>query len=191
MFNTNDIYNEAVKDAIINEEDKVANSTSFYKLLFLVIILFGLLYGGVYYYNNTLSVDKSLVIENQEALVEGSVNSDEEYMDALSLIDNELSKDESTAPTLSTTQKELTLAMNDLIMDETKKSSSYVKELENEINGEASKQRTIVIKKGDTLRSISNKFYGNSMAYKRIVASNDALKNDTTIYEGQTIILPY
>ncbi len=47
------------------------------------------------------------------------------------------------------------------------------------------------MKKGDTLESISKKFYGNLMRYKEIMASNSNLLNDSSvIYEGQEITLP-
>lgn len=191
MFNTNDIYNEAVKDAIINEEEKRTKSLSFYKLFFLLIISFGLI-GGAAYYFKILSVDKSLIIQNQDIVGQKAVATDKDYIHALSSIENELMQSESTLLASTKTQKDLSEAINDLVMDNTKEKSSYIKELENEVAGEAEvRERTIIVKKGDTLRSISNKFYGNSMDYKRIIASNDVLKNDTTIYEGQMIILPY
>ncbi|HIP52164.1 MAG TPA: LysM peptidoglycan-binding domain-containing protein [Campylobacterales bacterium] len=50
--------------------------------------------------------------------------------------------------------------------------------------------RVIVVKKGDTLQGISNKFYGDAMKYKRIIASNASLISNDTIYVGQTIVLP-
>ena len=73
----------------------------------------------------------------------------------------------------------LRLAMNEL-MDDSVSTEKVTKET-----------RVVVVKKGDTLQGISNKFYGDAMNYKRIVASNDSLRTSDTIYEGQTILLPY
>jgi hypothetical protein len=73
----------------------------------------------------------------------------------------------------------LSLAMSEL-MDDT------------EITEEVSKDaRVVIVKKGDTLRGISDKFYGDALNYKRIIASNDSLNANDTIYVGQTILLPY
>ena len=50
----------------------------------------------------------------------------------------------------------------------------------------SSKTHTVV--KGDTLRKIAKKYYGNSSEYKTIVAKNK-IKNPNLIYPGQVFIL--
>jgi len=80
----------------------------------------------------------------------------------------------------------LSLAMSELMDD---------KETDVEVNSiglnDSKDTRVVVVKKGDTLQGISNKFYGDAMNYKRIIASNDSLLSNDTIYVGQTILLPY
>jgi nucleoid-associated protein YgaU len=51
--------------------------------------------------------------------------------------------------------------------------------------------RVITIKKGDTLASISKRFYGNSMEFKRIIRANRDIKRASTrLRVGQKIIIP-
>ncbi len=89
-------------------------------------------------------------------------------------------------------QMSLSEAMSELVDETIADNSNYTKELQKEVITESkSKGRVIVVKKGDTLESISQKFYGNPMKYKEIMASNShLLNNSNVIYEGQKITLP-
>ena len=89
-------------------------------------------------------------------------------------------------------QMNLSEAMSDLVDEAIADNSNYTNDLKKEIITESkSKGRIVVVKKGDTLESISKKFYGNPMKYKAIMASNsNLLDNSNVIYEGQEITLP-
>ena len=51
--------------------------------------------------------------------------------------------------------------------------------------------RIVTIKKGDTLASISKRFYGNPMKFKRIIRANRDIKSASTqLHLGQKIIVP-
>ncbi len=51
--------------------------------------------------------------------------------------------------------------------------------------------KVIVVKKGDTLASISERFYGNPMEFKRIIRANRDLKRGSThLHLGQKLIIP-
>jgi len=51
--------------------------------------------------------------------------------------------------------------------------------------------RVITVKRGDTLASISKRFYGNSMEFKRIIRANHDIKRASTqLRLGQKIIVP-
>jgi len=53
------------------------------------------------------------------------------------------------------------------------------------------KYRVITVKKGDTLASISEKFYGNPMEFNRIIRANRDLKRGSThLHLGQKLIIP-
>ena len=51
--------------------------------------------------------------------------------------------------------------------------------------------RFIIVKDGDTLAKISQKFYGSTMEYQKIVEANYRLQKSTTLYIGQQINIPY
>ena len=66
-----------------------------------------------------------------------------------------------------------------------------VQQLTKEITGKES-DRVIVVKKGDTLASLSVKYYGNATQYNKIIANNAGLISENSIiYAGQKIKLPY
>jgi len=53
------------------------------------------------------------------------------------------------------------------------------------------KSQTITVKAGDTLASISERFYGNPMYYKKIIQANRSLsKKHTTLQLGQKLTIP-
>lgn len=181
MFNTDEIYNEAVKNSSIHYEDNTKQEKSGFLLKLIIAVLISLLgYLGFAYYSK-ISVDETLVVQ-PEQIVQAQNASEVDYMKALASMENELD--------------------NETVVDENEAldTASYISKLQKEIGveGETEKEdtskesRTIVVKKGDTLQSIANRYYGNTQEYKRIIASNTALTNSNNIiYEGQTIILPY
>jgi LysM repeat protein len=196
MFNTDDIYNEAVKNSSIHYEDNIKkeNSALFFKFTIFSLILVVAYFGFDHY--SKLAVDKRLIVEN-EHLVESKNSSELDYIKALESIENELEVNEVEA----SQHKDLTLALDNIMNEsDVSSTSSYISKLHKEIGvkseskqkSESNGHRTIVVKKGDTLRSIANKYYGNTQEYTRIIASNRALsKSNSMIYEGQKIILPY
>lgn len=53
------------------------------------------------------------------------------------------------------------------------------------------KPRITIVKEGDTLASIAEKFYGNPMDFKRIIRANPSIKNQhTNLHLGDKIIVP-
>lgn len=223
MFDTNDVYNDAVRGSTMYEDQNNNSEKSLLgSTIVATLVLVGIAYVGFNYYNVTNTFDKALVAKNEfvaeiqsksEILVEPKLelsseisNSEAEYLSALREIESELTEEREDVNLDTTTQMDLSLAMNDL-MNDTGFASNYTKELQKEIGVELDKpiesvsvvvekkttrdSRTVIVKKGDTLQGISNKFYGDAMNYKRIIASNDSLHSSDTIYEGQTIILPY
>ncbi len=67
--------------------------------------------------------------------------------------------------------------------------SGYTKAISKEINGE--NEKVVVVKAGDTLASLAEKFYGNSMAFDKIIANNPELDNGSNIIRvGQELKIP-
>ena len=53
------------------------------------------------------------------------------------------------------------------------------------------KTRVITVRKGDTLASIANKFYGNPMEFKRIIRANRSIRSSSTmLHLGQKVVVP-
>ena len=54
------------------------------------------------------------------------------------------------------------------------------------------KARIVTIRKGDTLASLAEKFYGNAMDFKHIIYANSSIKNSKSrLYLGRKIKIPY
>ena len=219
MLSTNDVFNEAVKESTlhINANGHLNRSLMGSKVLSL-LLLTGIAYVGLNFYTKTMKSEslllkKEIVAEVQEEpKLIASVNikknsSEKEYLDALQSIESELIAERETVDLDVEKQMNLGAEMSNLINDSTlADNTTYTKELKKEIGSEVEKveiptavaqssikekTRKIIVKKGDTLQGLSNEFYGDPMNYKRIIASNDSLNIDETIYEGQTILLPY
>lgn len=202
MFNTDDVYEEAVRHSRLHAEDEVkSNHFKVGSALTAMLLITGISYVVFKVYesettsNNLSLIDKDLIvqIETQKevsTLVNKVDSSEAEYLNALRNIESELIQERGSVNFDKNGHKDLSLAMNNLTSDRRlDENSVYTKELKKEIA--VKEERKIIVKKGDTLRSISSKFYGDEMNYKRIIASNTSLMDNDTIYVGQTIHLPY
>lgn len=158
-------------------------------------------------------VSKKIVAEvkvkSEPVEVATVLDSEDEYLNALKGIEHELTQEREVATLDTEVQLELASAMGNLLDDDVvSKNSSYMDKLQKEIKVEVKKDiettavianneskekvlRKVIVKKGDTLQGLSDKFYGDAMNYKRIIAINDNLNSNEIIYEGQTILLPY
>lgn len=51
--------------------------------------------------------------------------------------------------------------------------------------------RTYTVQRGDTLRAVAQRFYGDEMAWRRIYEANrDKIENPDLIYPGQEFVIP-
>ena len=266
MFDTNDVFNDAVRGSTLHVDDNSSVESSIGSKVVAMLLLTGITYVGFNYYASMSNVDKTLVVKNElvaeiqvesESLVETKLetmaqlsNSEANYLSALREIESELTEEREYVNLDTSKQLNLSSAMTDILEDEVvSKNTNYTNALRKEIGVEVNKveksfsssvmsefddtmvttnlnedkelnglsltiselmddketdvevntlrlneskdTRTVVVKKGDTLQGISNKFYGDAMNYKRIIASNDSLISNDTIYVGQTILLPY
>jgi len=155
-----------------------------------------------------IQVESETLVESKLEVVAKVSNSEADYLSALREIESELTEERENVNLDTTEQMSLSSAMNNLMEDKVlADNTEYTQKLQKEIGIELNEiadsasiiadnemikdSRTVVVKKGDTLQGISNKFYGDAMKYKRIIASNDSLISNDTIYVGQTILLPY
>lgn len=203
MFNTNDAYADAVKGSRLHlqEVEEETEESGIFSKLVLIVLLFAIGYFGFRYYTENIAMDDSLIIQsglltNEEdtMIVKSNTDSTSDYISALIELESELSEDEPKVTLSAAEQLNLSSAIGDIVNDTSaQENSQYTEKLRKELGIESStNKRTVVIQKGDTLQSISNRFYGNTTSYDRIIASNDALSSkDSKIYEGQVITLPY
>ena len=217
MFDTNDVFNDAVRGSTLYADDKNSVESGIGSKVVAMLLLTSVAVVGLNFYSPISPVDNTLVVKNElvaeiqsksELLVVAKVSDSEEaYLSALKEIETELTEERESINLETKEQSDLSSAMSNL-MDDTllADTSNYTNELRKEIGIELSESvdnsivvdistkeesRTVIVKKGDTLRGLSNKFYGDELNYKRIIASNTSLNSNDIIYEGQTIILPY
>jgi len=188
MFTQQDEYAEATAQASINTYDE--EKTSNYKLgvfnLFLLTTIGVMGYVSLDTLNGTPDFLKkiSIIAEKKEVLIS---TSDKDLLNILNDLDVDSVEDE----IIENDNAKMSMAMENLISSSAMTDNSlYTKALSQEIN--PLKIRVITVKKGDTLASLSEKYYGNSMAYSRIITANKSLnKKSSTIYVGQTLNLPF
>jgi len=212
MFGTEDEYEKAISGATIHAYDNENRVTRIIGNFLFVSMFAATAYYGFKYYEPTFT--KAIEKNNLVAAVSmprptavlgvsytPKVNDD--YLIALNnmevdilvddkkVVENEVKERKVELDT--TEQASLSSAMS-LIMEDAMQNdeSIYTQELNKEIKGEEKKNRVVVVKQGDTLASLSAKYYGDAMKYNKILASNaGSIRNDSRIYVGQKIKLPY
>jgi len=189
MFNNKDEYAAATEKASINQYGK--GNRRGYKLgifnLFLLTTIgvmgyvsFDSLKDESTFLNGItiLNTSKSIKVENMNS------TSDSELFDILSDVDITSVEEKKDLQSLSS-------AINTVVSDSTLNDNSlYTQALSRELDKDG--VRTIVVQKGDTLASLSIKYYGNALAYDKIISNNRMLSSKShTIFPGQELNLPY
>ena len=191
MFNYEDEYEKATQDAMVNKHEIIKTING--KALFLNMILLGAFagigYWGVTYLKNEtqfLSSTKVMGVSYTiDDVVENESLSDTEYLKQLSNISNE-EVEEANRVNISD-------ALSSIVNTSMKDNSLYTQALSSEIESiERENNRVVLVKKGDTLASLAEKYYGNSMKFNRIIESNKHLNKDSKIIQiGQKLNIPY
>ena len=184
MFQHDDEYLQATKKAGIYtyEKDKINHT----KLIGFNLLL-GTLLGGILYIGFSSKIWNTSLFRENKVTQNIDLLSYLNHVEVDTLVD--LEKEES--------QFKLAMAMSKLVSDDTRRDSSYIAELSKELNNvpyrvQKDKNRIITVRKGDTLATLSKKYYGNSMKFEKILASNPQINRESdTIYIGQTLTLPY
>ncbi len=196
MYNSDEEYLKATKDALVNTYVEPSEKRGLWlftnMLLLLALVVVGFLYftKGNNYLSENLFGKKKGVLGVSHRSTESDY-SDEELMVILNTTDNETA----VAHSQRDQQAELSNGINQLVTETSMRSkSSYEvalsKELEDKNKGV--KGRIILVKKGDTLSSLAEKYYGNSMAFDKIIEYNKNItKQSPTLYVGEKIIIPY
>ena len=194
MFdNREDEYLKATQDAQVNIH---TNKNTFGGLviiwnLFLLASLVSVGYLGFNYLKSETTIFNDDTFPNQTAVMGVSdTKSDSEYLKMLNSIEVEMNTNEVNKKELS-----LSSAIDDVINTSTIRDDSlYTQAISKEIDSSVyhKNSRVILVEEGDTLGSISEKFYGNSMEFDKIIEANEKLnKNSQVIHVGQKLNIPY
>lgn len=191
MFNQEDDYLNATKDAQIYTS--VAMKSNNKKLIILNFVLLAVLGYLAFNYlekgNNLFSsLETELLPVSEQAVlgvsevVDTSVLSDDKLIQILRVTEVDLLEEEF--------HNSMKILMNEPSIQS---KSSYTEAISRELDDKSGfRGRITVVKKGDTLSSIAEKYYGNSMMFSKIIQSNQSIKNDETILKaGQIINIPY
>ncbi|RUM68191.1 MAG: hypothetical protein DSZ07_07260 [Sulfurovum sp.] len=163
MFNHKDEYAQATENASINQHGKKKYIEG-YNLSILNLLFLTTI--GVMGYVSFDSLKYKLNFNNSIEIEKSSIIERQKDLDSLSLAINDI---------VSKTK------LND--------SSLYTQALSRELDKNSI--RTIIVQKGDTLASLSLKYYGDELAYDKIISNNKSLSSKShTIFPGQKLILP-
>ena len=195
MYNGEEEYLRATRDAQVNTIDRKEKRALLFfinMLLFLALAIIGFLYftQGKNYLSENLFGGKTAVLGATHRSTDSDY-SDEELMVMLNNPDGKTALENSALKE----QAELSNEMNQVMMELSNKSkSSYESAISEELDDHSKdvKGRVVVVKKGDTLSSLAEKYYGNSMAFRPIIESNKEITEQShTLYIGQKINIPY
>ena len=198
MFGTEDEYNRAVRGASIHAlEEEESSFASIIKSVVVAGVVASSAYFGFNYYTSITKDKSELLAEissNPTAVMGATHSAEDDYILALNNMEVEpLVEVENSSVT---SQESLREAISSIVEDSVVEADSeYTQELIKEIEDESAvkaKSRVVIVQKGDTLASLSKKYYGDEMKYEKIIASNsDIIDNDGKIYAGEKIYLPY
>jgi len=182
MFDTNDEYAAATQEAMVNTYN--TKSTSKILLLLWNLFLFSTLM-VVGYFSFDYLKNETTFFKKTSVMGVSYTKSDSEYLQML---------DTMNVDTVEESNMDLGSAMESVINDSTLRDNSlYTQALSKEIDGRFHQNsRIILVKEGDTLASLSEKYYGNSMGFEKIIEANHKLnKESKIIYVGQKLNVPY
>jgi len=186
MFDNDKEYLKATQHAQVNTYidvmDRKNNFLLFIWNLLLFITLIVLLYLGYNYVNK-----EGMFSKNTTVMGISHTKSDNEYIEMLSQMDvDDISGIKDNV--------ELNHALESVVNGSTVKDNSlYTQAISSEIDDKYHPNSFVVlVQKGDTLASISEKYYGDSLAFEKIIEANDNLnKESKVIYVGQKLNIPY
>lgn len=182
MFDYDEEYKKATESAMVNTCNDI-NEFNWNALFSNILLLSAFI--GIGYFSFTYVKQETNFFQKTSVMGVSHTVSDNEYEQQVNTIyDKEVNGNKTN----------INDALSDIVNTSTsREESQYTQAISKEIDTKHQQEsRTIVIKEGDTLASISKKYYGNSMAFNKIIESNRELSNDShMIYIGQKLNLPY
>jgi hypothetical protein len=195
MFDSENEYKIATQDAQVNTYSEKNNFKG--KILLWNFFLLASFSSIGYFGFNYLKEETTLLSNNKTSVMGVSyTKSDSEYLEMM----NRMDVDHLNQKSLNLENAMGNLVNNSVLRDK----SLYTQAISKEIDGTyypPSKERddiyhkntrVFLVKKGDTLASISEEFYGNSMMFDKIIKANKNLdKESQIIHIGQKLNVPY
>ena len=180
MFNYEDEYRKATEDAMVNTYEKKQYFN--WKALFLNSILLSAFATLGYFSFIYLKEEPTILTHKTTVMGISHTISDEEYAERL----NKIYSDE--------LEEDISDALSSIVNTSTLRDDSlYTQAISQEIDGKYHENsRVILVEKGDTLASISEAYYGNSMEFNKIIEANEHLSEESNIIHiGQKLNVPY
>jgi LysM repeat protein len=181
LFDYEDEYKKATQSAMVNtyEVQDGLNWRALFVNGVLLSAFAGIGYFGfIYLKNETTFFNKTTAVMGATHTI-----NDAEYLKQLTnSMDEEVNR-VNVSDALSSIVNTSTLRDNSL----------YTQAISQEIDGTYHQNsRVILVEKGDTLASISEEYYGNSMEFDKIIEANERLNKDSKIIHiGQKLHVPY
>ena len=186
MFNNGkDEYTEATEHASINTH-RVRKGQSYKLGIFNLFLLTTIGVMGYVGFDSLHEKSINFFNINANSIVKSDIKTDKELLDILGTIDIHSVAIEDKKGLSSLSSAIDSVVNNSHLEDNT----FYTQALSREIN--KNDRRIVVVKKGDTLATLSKKYYGDSISYSKILKANKSLSQTSfTIFVGQELILPY
>jgi len=165
---TDDYYNEATKNAAINNND-IKNRTKT-SLLILSLSLVGVVsfFGYNFFQNNSIQETKVMGVSHTKSVSQNDID----YAAEIEKLDTPDMDGEYSSQLVKYVNKEINQASKN--KEDSKK--------------DRWKDIVVVVKQGDTLASLAKKYYNNSTAYDKIINNNRELTDKShVIYPGQKL----
>jgi len=188
MFdNHEDEYAKATQDAQVNTYSR-KRGIGFLIIIwniFLFLSFSFLVYLGFNYMKNETTVLTDTFVSKTVVMGVTDTKSDTEYMKMLNSADvDNVKKEESLSDAIDSVINSSTLRDNSL----------YTQAISQEIDSNKyhKNSRVVFVQKGDTLGSLSEKYYGSSLGFEKIIEANEKLnKEHKVIHIGQKLNIPY
>ena len=195
MFNREDEYLKATRNAQVHivEDNRGMN----FKLILINIVVLSTLVALVFWYlKKDVEMNNSGLAGQKVAVLGVSYTSSKaEFSDdeLIGLLDN-VEVDKVVEKPVAHNNANLYDAMNQLVEGSSVKSQSmYSDAISRELDDKHKfKGKVVVVKKGDTLSSLAEKYYGDAMAFHKILENNKNISEQSnTLYVGEKINIAY
>ncbi len=195
MYSSQEEYLRATRDAQVNMIDRTERKGILLFINFLLFLALAVV-GFLYFTQDSNYLSENIFGKRTAVLSATHTSTDSDYSDEELMVILDKPDDEGVAESYVANQQaelrnEMNQVMSEIIM---KNKSNYESAISQELDdkNKGIKGRTVVVKKGDTLSSLAEKYYGNSMAFHKIIENNkDTIEKSSTLHVGQKINIPY